>query len=152
VQRPHQQLRLGPIIGGQRAVDVRGQRPGLRRHQVPADPFPDRFKRDAREPADPFVVGPLVDEERLKRREEQPRGVADAGHGLPGGTDGPAQFLQRELVASGFVTTEHAALELGHEHCSRLGLERAQIVPQPFDGLAVAGHCHTTSPDGAGYL
>jgi hypothetical protein len=149
VQRAHQQLGLGPIIASQCAVDVLGQRPSLRRHQVAADPFPDRFKRDAREPADALVVGPLVDEEGLERREEQPRGVADAGHGLPGGADSPAQFLQHEFVASGFVTTEHAALQLGHQHCARLGLEREQIVPQPFDGLAVAGHCHT-SPDGAG--
>jgi hypothetical protein len=48
------------VIGYQRAVDVVAQRLGLRGHQVPANPFPDRFERHAREPADPLVVGPIV--------------------------------------------------------------------------------------------
>jgi hypothetical protein len=88
----------------------------------------------------------IVNEERLERREEQAGGVTDARDGLSGGADSAAQFLQHKFVAGGFVATQHAALELSHEHRPRLRLERAQIVPQAFDRLAVAGHCHTTSP------
>ena len=76
------------------------------------------------------MVGPIVDEERFERREEQAGGVTDARDGLSGGADGAAQFLQHKFAAGGFVATQHAALELGHEHRPRLGLERAQIVPQ----------------------
>ena len=94
------------------------------------------------------MVGPIVNEERLERREEQAGGVTDAQDGLSGGADGAAQFLQHKFVAGGFIATQHAALELGHEHRPRLGLERAQIVPQPFDRLAVAG----PHLDGAGSL
>ncbi len=125
VQGAHEEVGLDPVIGNQRAVDVLRQRFGFRGHQVAADPFPDRLKRHARQSTDPFVVGGIVNQERLDRSEKQACGVADARHRLSGGTDDTAQFLQHELVAGDLVAAQHGALKLGHEHRPRLRLEGA---------------------------
>jgi hypothetical protein len=44
--------------------------------------LPDRFERDARESSETLVIGGIVNEKGLERREEQTGSVADAGNRL----------------------------------------------------------------------
>ena len=99
MQCARQLLGLDAIIVEQGAIDILAQRLGLGRNQIAPDPFPDRFERHARNPPGALVIGGIVDEERLDRREEQPGGVADARHRLACDANGAAQFLQDEVAA-----------------------------------------------------
>jgi hypothetical protein len=134
-------FRLDAVVREQGTIDILAQRFGLGRDQIACDPFPDRLKRHAREPPGALVIGGIVDEERLDRREEYARGVAHARRRrLAFDTDGAAQLLQDEFVAGRFFAAHNAALELGDQHGARLRLQRPQIIAQPFDGLSVARH------------
>ena len=140
MQRADQLIGLGLIVGEQRAIDVLGQRLGFGRHQIAADPAPDRLERQPRDAADALVVGGRVDQERLERHEEQARRVADARHALRLDADGAPQFLQHQFAAGHVVAAQLGALELCDQQRPRFRLEVAEIFPQPVDGLPVARH------------
>ncbi len=140
VQRADQLIGLGLIVGEQGAIDVLGQRLGLGRNQIAADPAPDRLERKPRDATNTLVVGGSVDQEWLERHEEQVRRVADARHALRLGADGAPQFVEHQLAASHIVAAQLGALELCNQHRPRFRLEVSEIFPQPFDGLPVARH------------
>ena len=140
VQRADQLIGLGLIVGEQGAIDVLGQRLGLGRNQVAADPAPDRLERKPRDAPDALVVGGSVDQERLERHEEQARRVADARHALRLGADGAPQLVEHQFAAGHIVAAQLGALELCNQHRPRFRLEVPEIFPQPFDGLPVARH------------
>ncbi len=100
------------IVGEQSAIDIVAQRFGLGGHEIAAEPGPDRLERYAAEAADALVIGGGVDQERLERRKEQTRRVADARHPLAVGADGVPQFLEHELIARGVFPAQQVALEL----------------------------------------
>ena len=139
VQHAGDMFGLEGVIGEQGPGDILAQGGDFGGHQIAGEPGPDRLERHARDAREAPVVGDIVDQKRLERREEQPLDVADARRLLPRGPDRAAQFLQHQFVA-GALAAQHAALELGDEHRARLGFEGAQIIPQPFDGLPVARH------------
>ena len=87
MQSARQLVGLDPIIIVQGAIDIFAQRLGLGWHQVAAQPSPDRRQRHARDTTAALVIGSILDEERLKRREEQTFGVADAVNRLSSGAD-----------------------------------------------------------------
>src|SRR5262249_61868744 len=62
--------------------------PGLGGYEVAADPRPDRSEDRARDAAWALVCRIVVDEERLQRCEEGPRGI-------PGSGRRPPRFAQR---------------------------------------------------------
>jgi hypothetical protein len=88
------------------------------------------------------MVGGIVDEKRLERRKEHAGGSAHADVLLLLDATGAAQLLQDEFVAGRFFAAKDAAFELGDEHGARLGLQRPQIIAQPFDGLSAAHAGH----------
>ena len=94
------------IIVEQGAIDILGQRPGLGRNQIAADPFPDRFERHACNPPGALVIGGIINDERLNRREEQAGGIADTRHRLAGSANGAPEFLQDELAAGGLFAAQ----------------------------------------------
>ena len=112
MQRADQLIGFGLVAGQQRAIDVVAQRLGFGRHQIAADPLPDRLERDPRDAADALVVGGAVEQKRLERREKQARRIADARHRLRLGADGAPQFVEHEFVAGIVVAAQQAALEL----------------------------------------
>ena len=108
LQGAGQLFRLDLVVGEQGTVDVLAQRLGFGRHQIATDPLPDRIERHARETSDAFVIGGIVGEERLERREKQASRVADARHLLPGTTDRAAQFLQHQIVGGDLLAAQAA--------------------------------------------
>ena len=90
---------LDPVVSAKRAFDIGARRLGLRRHQIAPDPPLQALKRDPRNAHGALVIRRIVDDERLDRRKEHPRGVAHArGSRLALDADGAAQFLQDEFV------------------------------------------------------
>ena len=143
VQRAHQLIGLGLVVGEQSPIDIVGQRLGFGRHQIAADPTPDRLERKPRDAPDALVVGGSVDQERLERHEEQARRVADARHALRLDANGTPQLLQHQLAAGHVVAAQLGALELCDQQCPRFRLEIPEIFPQPFDGLPVVARHRT---------
>ena len=128
MQGADQLIGLGPVAGEQSTVDVVTQRLCLGGYEVSADPVPDRLKRYACYAPDALVVGPSVDQERFKRREEQSRRVSNAGGGLGLGTDGAAQFLKHQFIPAALVAAQEAALELLDKQRPRLRPQLPEII------------------------
>ncbi len=128
VQGADQLIDLGPVAGEQSTIDVVTQRLCLGGYEVSADPVPDRLERYACDAPDALVVGPGVDQEGLKWREEQPRRVSNAGGRLGLGTDGAAQFLKHQFIAAALVAAQQAALELLDKQQPRLRPELPEII------------------------
>jgi hypothetical protein len=79
------------------------------------------------------VLAEIVDQKRLKRFEEQPGAMADAGRTLALVAGETAQFLQHQIGAAQVVAAQQAALEFGNQHPPRLRRKLAQEQLKPFN-------------------
>jgi len=86
------------------------------------------------------MVAAIVDNKRLKRLEQQPRGVFYAGSHITLLANNAAEFLENEVRANDVFTAEHAAFEFADQQRTRPWRELAQKMPQPFDGRLGARH------------
>jgi hypothetical protein len=80
-----------------------------------------------------FVIGMIVDQERLEWLEEQPRGFTDARLIRLARSNGASQLRQDELRASEVVATQHGAFELCYQQSARSWSEIPEKKPQSFD-------------------
>ena len=86
------------------------------------------------------MVAAIIDNERLKRLEQQPRGIFHAGSHIALLANNAAEFLENEVRADDVFTAQHAALEFADQQRPRPRRELAQKMPQPFDGRLGARH------------
>ena len=86
------------------------------------------------------MMGGVVDQERLDRREKSRAASPMRGTGSALRCGRAAQFLKDKLAAGRLMAAQDTAFKLGDKHGASLRLERPQIIAQPFDGLPVARH------------
>src|SRR5262245_26928131 len=86
------------------------------------------------------MVAAIIDNERFKRPEQQPRGIFYAGSHIALVANNAAEFLQNEVRTDDVFATQHAALEFADQQRTRPRRELAQEMPQPFDGRLGARH------------
>jgi len=86
------------------------------------------------------MVAAIIDNERLKRLEQQPRGIFYAGSHIALLANNAAEFLENEVRANDVFTAQHATFEFADQQRSRPRRELAQKMPQPFDGRLGARH------------
>jgi hypothetical protein len=86
------------------------------------------------------MVATIIDNEGLKRLEQQPRRIFYAGSYIALLANNAAEFLENEVRADDVVTAQHAAFELADQQRTRPRRELAQKMPQPFDGRLGARH------------
>ncbi|HEX5516446.1 MAG TPA: hypothetical protein VFX32_02510 [Pseudolabrys sp.] len=86
------------------------------------------------------MVAAIVDNERFKRLEQQPRGIFYAGSHIALFADNAAEFLENEVRADDLFTAQQAAFEFADQQRTRPRRELAQKMPQSFDGRLGARH------------
>ncbi len=113
--------RTGDLLGavlllrGEQQLDLIRIGLGFLRHQVAADPGPDRVEAGARDTAAMLALRCIVDDERLDRGEEQPLRIADARKPLPFPPGRLAQRLENERGAGRALAAQVRALKLRGE-------------------------------------
>ncbi len=116
---------------------------GLPRHQVASDPVPDRIERLAGDAAGMLVGRGIVDQEWLKRLEEQPRQIARPFGARHVARIAP-QFLQHEFGTRHIVAAQQTAFDLGHQQSACVRMQILEILPQPLDEEPVGHTLHST--------
>jgi len=124
LERAGEPLRGRLVVGQQAARDLIGIALGLARHQVAADPLPDRVEANPGHTAAVGAIGCVVHHERVERREEQARRHGGAVRLTAGRAGVAAQLLEQELGGRNRLATLLAAFDLGQQQCTRL---RGQI-------------------------
>src|SRR6478609_11858889 len=110
------------------------------RQEIPPDPIPQGIHRRPCNTARVLMVAAIVDNKRLKRLEQQPRGIFYAGSYITLLANNAAEFLENEVRANDGFAAQHAALEFADQQRTRPWRELAQKMPQPFDGRLGARH------------
>ena len=67
------------------------------------------------------MVATIIDNERLKRIEQQPRGIFYAGSYITLLANNAAEFLENEVRADDVFTAQHAAFEFANQQRTRPG-------------------------------
>lgn len=65
------------------------------------------------------MVATIIDNERLKRLEQQPRGIFYAGSYIALLANNAAEFLENEVRADDVFTAQHAAFEFADQQRTR---------------------------------
>src|SRR6185369_6294918 len=96
------------------------------RQEIPPDPIPQGIHRRPCNTARVLMVAAIVDNERLKRLEQQPRGIFYAGSHIALFADNPAEFLENEVRADDLFAAQQAAFEFADQQRTRPRRELAQ--------------------------
>ena len=80
------------------------------------------------------MIAAIVDEEGLKRLEQDARGIFDRSGAIALLANDAPQFLQHQIGASNSFTTQQTAFEFADQQRTRFWRKLAQKLPQPFDG------------------
>src|SRR5262245_7513633 len=86
------------------------------------------------------MIAAIVDNEWLKRLEQQPGGIFYAWSRFTLLAHNSAELLEYEVSTDDVLPTQHAALEFADQQRTRSRRELAQKMPQPFDGRLGARH------------
>ena len=134
----------GMVAGSKRAADLVMEACGILRHQVPADPAPERLEASTRQTAGKLAMGLAVDQKWIERPEHQPRSALEARSGAAGVAHDCADLIEQEVTAGDIVTTQRGAFELCDQQRPRPCREFPQVFPQPLDGQAFCRHSGPT--------
>src|SRR4026209_1446058 len=110
------------------------------RQEIPPDPIPQGIHRRPCNTARVLMVAAIVDNKRLKRLEQQPRGIFYAGSYITLLAINAPEFLENEVRANDGLGAQHEALAVAEQEPTRPWRDVAQKIPQPLDGRLGARH------------
>jgi hypothetical protein len=134
---------LAPESGrGKRAAKVGAIGRRLLRHEITANPSPERLERRTRNTA-LSLVGAVVDQEEFNRLEKVAGHMVTAGSRLAGFAQDAAQFIEESLAARNPLAASRGVLEPWNQKSTRRRLELLEVFLQSLDGQTTWGHAAT---------
>jgi hypothetical protein len=140
LQLSRRDLRFGVVTGAQRRKRGGFELGDVVGREIAFDKRPDCLQRVARQAAGVPPGRNVINQERLKQLEEEPRRRLATRRPLTGFAHHLAQFGQDEICRSVLLAAQHPALEFSDQFRSRFACQTAQKLTQPVDGRAAAPH------------
>ena len=134
---------LAPESGrGKSAAKVGAIGRRLLRHEITANPSPERLERRTRNTA-LSLVGAVVDQEEFNRLEKVAGHMVTAGSRLAGFAQDATQFIEESLAARNPLAASRGVLEPWNQKSTRRRLELLEVFLQSLDGQTTWGHAAT---------